>query len=29
MDDKFMEEHGIRLDLVAKTSSNEILNIGR
>ncbi len=27
MDDEFIGEHGIRLDLVAKTSSNEILNI--
>ena len=27
MDDEFIVEHGIRLDLVAKTSNNEILNI--
>ena len=27
MNDEFIGEHGIRLDLVAKTSSNEILNI--
>ncbi len=27
MDDEFIGEHGIRLDLVAKTSSDEILNI--
>ena len=27
MDNKFIGEHGIRLDLVATTSSNEILNI--
>ncbi len=27
MDDEFIGEHGIRLDLLAKTSSNEILNI--
>ena len=27
MDDEFIGEHGIRLDLLAKTSNNEILNI--
>ena len=27
MDDEFIGEHGIRLDLVAKTSTNELLNI--
>lgn len=27
MDDEFIGEHGIRLDLVARTSNNEILNI--
>ena len=27
MDDEFIGEHGIRLDLVGKTSNNEILNI--
>ena len=27
LDDKFIGEHGIRLDLVAKTSSGEILNV--
>ncbi len=27
MDNEFIGEHGIRLNLVAKASSNEILNI--
>ena len=27
MDNEFIEEHGIRLDLLAKTSNNKILNI--
>ncbi len=27
MDDEFIGEHEIRLDLLAKTSNNEILNI--